>query len=330
MTSDLRAIASKLSGEEVGEVIFAADRSTQNESGDKVYMVATASRLLTLKHYGGDREKSLLRLENERNALELMNWYGISAVSQWLAGEENYALMSWPEGETITTPTTADIDELAVFLGTLHHISHKVQEEDMPALSDSCRSGALLVEHMERSVAALMPVATEYKPLMEFLSRRFMPLFAKRLMATKKSYPEFSAQLPHEQRTLIIADLSFNKSLRAVDGSLYFTTCEPFGWDDPARLISDIILQLDISDTNTAKKADYNKADYIKSLTAYAASIYGSDITRRLMALYPLFGMYKAIATLALFAEETTEDNEKIAALAKAEKFLAASEELKI
>ena len=50
------------------------------------------------------------------------------------------------------------------------------------------------------------------------------------------------AELPVEQRTLSPSDFGFHNALRRPDGRVVFLDLEYFGWDDPAKMISDFLL----------------------------------------------------------------------------------------
>lgn len=321
-TADLKAIASELAGTKVNEVVQAS-----NGGNSRVYMVATAERLYALKEYPTIENDPRDRLNTERHALELMHWNGIHSVPELIAAKAPYALMGWVDGFTIKEPKEADIDDAAVFLGTLHHISKKTHAEDMPMASEACLSGQNIIDQLERRVAALMPQTQENPALMSFLSQKFMPAFTKRFMAAKKGYSEFSNELPHAQRTLIAADFGFHNIMRALDGRLYFIDFEYFGWDDPVKLMCDFLLHPATPLSDAMKKNFYN----------YTLSIYGEEIAPRFAAYYPLFGLRWALILLNEFIPErwvarqnakgtANWEEVKTAQLAKAEAMLKMSE----
>jgi hypothetical protein len=55
-----------------------------------------------------------------------------------------------------------------------------------------------------------------------------------------------AALLPEAQRILSPSDIGFHNALRVSGGELVFIDFEYFGWDDPAKLISDFVLQPEV------------------------------------------------------------------------------------
>lgn len=324
--AELKSIASELAGVKASEVVQAS-----GGGNSRVYMVATPDRLYALKEYPTIENDTRNRLETERHALELMHWHGIHSVPELIAARAPYALMSWVDGFVIKEPKEADIDDAAVFLGTLQHISKKTHAEDMPLASEACLSGQIIVNQLEARVAALMPHTQENPALMKFLSQQFMPAFTKRFMASKKNYPGFAKELSQEERTLIAADFGFHNMMRTLDGKLYFIDFEYFGWDDPVKLMCDFLLHPATPLSPAMKKNFYN----------YSLSIYGPSIAPRFAAYFPLFGLRWMLILLNEFLPERWQarqsagntsnwDEVKTAQLVKAEAMLAMSEKFDI
>lgn len=322
--ANLKRVASELAGTKVSELVLASDNDDT-----AVYMVATAEKLYALKHYRGLENTARERLSTERHALELMHWHGIYSVPQWVVANPPYALMNWVDGFVIKEPKERDIDDAAVFLGTLHHISRKTPKDDMPLALDACLSGQMIVDQLEHRVAALMPFTQENPELIQFLSQKFMPVFTRRFMAAKKSYPAFSEMLPADERTLIAADFGFHNIMRTLDGKLYFIDFEYFGWDDPVKLMCDFLLH------PATKLSDAMR----KNFYGYMVSIYGEAIKQRFAAYFPLFALRWVLMLVDAFIpvagqEQTHRDSPagdwnkvKAAQLVKAETLLKTSEE---
>lgn len=286
---DLKTIASMLAGAPIHEVIPAS-----HGGNSRVYMAASADRFYALKLYPSLEHDKRDRLNTERLALDLMHWHGIHSVPYYMAAEAPYGLMSWVDGSVIKNPTASDIDDAAVFLGTLHHISKKTHAEDVPLASEACLSGQIIIDQIEKRTAALMPYCKENPALMDFLSKQFLPIFQKRLIAAKKAYADFSSPLPHEKQTLIAADFGFHNIMRAQDGRLYFIDFEYFGWDDPVKLMCDFLLHPATPLTPALKQQFYT----------HMIAIYGTDIESRFASYYPLFGLRWALILLNEFIPE--------------------------
>ena len=290
-TEQLKSIATRLASNPVHEVV-----RVSGGGNSRVYMAATADRLFALKEYPKIENDTRNRLETERHALELMHWHGIDAIPTWIAAEDNFALMTWIDGKVVKEPKAADIDDAAVFLGTIHHISKKTPAADMPLASEACLSGQMIVDQLEHRVANLMPYTKENPALMKFLSGTFMPTFTKRFMASKK-FVDFATPLPHEKQTLIAADFGFHNIMRSADGHLYFIDFEYFGWDDPVKLMCDFLLHPATPLSDAMKKTFYG----------HMLGIYGDDIKARFASYYPLFGLRWALIMLNEFIPERWE-----------------------
>jgi len=322
MNTDLKSIASELSHLTVTDVLPAS-----NGGNSRVYKVITPEKNFALKQYPSIESDPRDRLTTERHALELMHWHGIHSTPYWYSAQPPYVLMSWVEGNVIKAPKDQDIDDAAIFLGTLHHISKKTEEDDIPLASEACLSGQIIVDQLEARVAALMPFTKENPALMSFLSKTFLPTFTKRFMAAKKSQANFAQELPFSERTLIAADFGFHNIMRAPDNRLYFIDFEYFGWDDPVKLMSDFLLHPATPLTPAMRNKFYN----------HTLSIYGEHLAARFAAYYPLFGLRWALILLNEFIPERWQarasasgasnwDEVKTAQLAKAEAMLKISE----
>lgn len=318
---DLKSIASRLLGAPVSAVGHAA-----GGGNSRIYKVITPEKSYALKQYPSIVHDARDRLTTERHALELMHWHGIHSIPYWISTEPPYALMTWIDGEVIKQPREEYIEEAAVFLGTLHHISKKTHQEDMPLASEACLSGQVIVAQLEARVAALMPYTKENPALMSFLSKTFLPTFTKRFMAAKKE-PYFSQELPFAERTLIAADFGFHNMMMGADGRIYFIDFEYFGWDDPVKLMADFLLHPGTPLSDSMRANFYN----------FTLSIYGEQIAPRFTAYYPLFGLRWALILLNEFLPERWQarqsagntsnwDEVKTAQLAKAEAMLKMSE----
>jgi thiamine kinase-like enzyme len=66
----------------------------------------------------------------------------------------------------------------------------------------------------------------------------------------KSDGQSFSAELKPHERTLSPSDFGFHNALRRPTGQIVFVDFEYFGWDDPAKMISDFLLHpaMDLSD----------------------------------------------------------------------------------
>jgi len=109
-------------------------------------------------------------------------------------------------------------------------------------------------------------------------------------------------QLPRERQTLSPSDIGFHNALRGADGTLAFVDFEYFGWDDPAKLVSDVLWHPGHT------LAPHEALEF----RARAADIYSADpdFEVRLATLFPFFGLRWALIVLNEFLSSDRERRE--------------------
>jgi thiamine kinase-like enzyme len=144
--------------------------------------------------------------------------------------------------------------------------------------------------------------------------------------AAGKEGISFSSELKREERTLSPSDYGFHNSLKKDDGKIVFLDYEYFGWDDPAKLISDFLLHPAMGLSEGLKRRFVNGA--IKKFAK------DPKLGKRMEIVYPLFGIKWCLILLneflpehmgrRRFAKKGEIDNKKILIeqLAKSEEML--------
>ena len=85
------------------------------------------------------------------------------------------------------------------------------------------------------------------------------------------------------RRTLSPSDFGFHNALRQPGGGIIFLDFEYFGWDDPAKMISDFLLHPAMDFSPSAKKK------FASALFGYFPEWPG--LLGRVESVYPLFGL---------------------------------------
>ena len=119
-------------------------------------------------------------------------------------------------------------------------------------------------------------LGAEFAPLLEEVAR----WSAERLEASGMS---FNQELTQERRTLSPSDFGFHNALKQPDNRIIFLDFEYFGWDDPAKMISDFLLHPAMSLGPEANRK-------------FASAILGRftdwpGLSARVESVYPLFGL---------------------------------------
>ena len=93
----------------------------------------------------------------------------------------------------------------------------------------------------------------------------------------------FSQEILKRERTLSPSDFGFHNALRRSDGTIVFLDFEYFGWDDPAKTISDFLL-------HPAQNLDPSLKDHFlkKMLNSFSKSPF---LQERLSVFYPLYAL---------------------------------------
>jgi len=162
------------------------------------------------------------------------------AVSALLAHDEACRAIFFDhvKGEAVAGVDEGDLKHLAMFLveSNAPHILERARLHGVPMASES---GSCTSDHwkcaVDRLDALLGASRTDdvTSEMHDFLRSEVQPV----LGALKP--PDGSAVLP----CLSPSDFGFHNVLRRDDGSLCFLDFEHGGWDDPAKLVADFILQ---------------------------------------------------------------------------------------
>ncbi|MDI6642162.1 MAG: hypothetical protein QME68_07630, partial [Elusimicrobiota bacterium] len=86
--------------------------------------------------------------------------------------------------------------------------------------------------------------------LIKFLDGQFYVFFEKLSNQVKSEIEKYNIPINKEidisQRKLSPSDVGFHNILKDRSGKLYFLDFEYFGWDDPAKMVSDFLQQPDV------------------------------------------------------------------------------------
>jgi hypothetical protein len=162
------------------------------------------------------------------------------AVPALLAHDEacRAILFDYIKGEAVSAPEEGNIEELARFLveSNASHILERARQVGLPMASES---GICTSDHWRCAVDRLDALLGSARAddvtaeMHDFLRSEVQPA----LDALKPS--DGSAAGP----CLSPSDFGFHNVIRRDDGSLCFLDFEHAGWDDPAKLVADFILQ---------------------------------------------------------------------------------------
>jgi len=267
----------------------------------RIYRVCDGERPLALKQYPSRQDDPRDRLSTEVMALQLMERACIERVPRVVGVDRHngYALLSWIEGAPVSEVVEADIDAAIEFLAAVHAMRRGAEAATLPMAAEACLSGVEIERQIGSRLALLQRLRHE-EELIEFLGGSLEPEGERRLaqarIAAATTGLDFTVDLPQEWQTLVPADFGFHNSLRRSDGSLAFVDFEYFGWDDPVKLVADILLHPGWPLPQSQRLR----------FRAAAARLYGDDplFGARLQAYLPLFALRWVLILLNEFVPE--------------------------
>lgn len=196
---------------------------------NRIFRVDFPSGPVALKSYRVADGDSRDRLGQEWDGLSLISRHLPGVVPRPLAVDRaaGWAAYEWVDGEKIKARTAADIDAATVFLRRLQDLRADPAATGLAMASEACLSFGELSLQVERRLNRLTGIDA-LAPLLERICTTFDALKGQ------------GPVLPPEHRVLSPSDFGFHNALRRPDGRLVFLDFEYFGWDDPAKLASDI------------------------------------------------------------------------------------------
>jgi hypothetical protein len=294
----VEAVARRL----LGGAILSAERLGGGGNGRTYRVAASDGRFYALKQYYRGQRESRDRLAAEFEGLQFLWRHGIRDVPEPLACDaaSGFALYEFAEGQKLPAGALApgDVEAAADFLGRLKALTGQPGSQRIALAAEACFStdellgnlSARLDRHLRRRDAEEVDPA-----LAEFLGRRFLPVL-DRVAAWCVARAPQSGLLPQAWRTLSPSDFGFHNAVRRACGAWCFLDFEYFGWDDPAKMISDFLLHPAMA------LAEAQKRLFVCRLLRHFHDDAGLE--QRLARLYPLFGLKWCVILLNEFLPE--------------------------
>ena len=254
-----------------------------------VYCVVSKDQKWAVKsyppHVSGQRD----RLAAERAVYQFLNQHQIAAVPhlKTVSESDRLLVMDWIEGDIPADYQVEDVEQCIQFIRSIHQLNSLPKALALPLAAEACLSLNILVAQVQQRLKRLQDLPEKDADLTRFLETEFIPTFdqytqqARNGFLANKLDPE--AALPQSKRSLIPADFGFHNSIRDVNGKLYFFDFDYFGWDDPVKLLADILWHPKMHLTASQKQ------QFIDGL----ADVYHTDkaFLTRFYYTWPLFGL---------------------------------------
>jgi thiamine kinase-like enzyme len=215
------------------------------------------------------------------------------------------AVYEYIDGKKIASKevTDTDVDYAVQFLARLKELRNEKGSRDLPPASEACFSVQAIVSNIElrlNRLSGLPNARAPYSALHGFLTNDLVPSFDEITKWCKSSLNQpgmsFASELLYEERTLSPSDFGFHNALRRSDGPIVFLDFEYFGWDDPAKMISDFLLHPAMELHESLKRRFM-----VRILDHFADH---RHLAKRVEIVYPLFGLKWCLIFLNEFVPE--------------------------
>jgi hypothetical protein len=226
----LHAYAERLAGTALGD-----PQATFGGANNRLFRVAGADRVYALKYYAGDEAERAERCGHEYGTLRFLWAHGERRIAEPVGASivDGIAVYGWVDGTPVGTPSDDDVDDLATFAKDLHGLRTVPGADVLPLAREAVRSHVELNLQIAARLERFTEVAARH-PRLDALLREItaeLNLRTSEIDAT---------ELPRSAQTLSPSDFGFHNALRTRDG-LVILDFEYFGWDDPVKLVADVL-----------------------------------------------------------------------------------------
>lgn len=260
----------------------------QGGGNSVVYCIEAAGRKWAVKSYPPYAPGQRDRLAAEVMVYQFLNQHGIPSVPtlNTYSESERWLVMDWIEGEVPQHYGTSDIEQAVKFIQSISRLNTLPNAKKLPLAAEACLSLTILLDQIRQRFERLQAITDEHV-LQRFLSDEFEPVLVRCHDLAMAGYHEAGidpdSALPQEKRSLIPADFGFHNTIRDRSGKLYFFDFDYFGWDDPVKLLADVLWHPKM------QLSDQQKQTFIRGFSgAYA---HDAQFLSRFRYTWSLFGL---------------------------------------
>lgn len=267
-----------------------------------VFCVKANERKVALKFYPPFAPGKRDRLKAEVTVYQFLNENNVSSVPMLYAFDYEKRLLAieWIDGEVPASYQDSDVMQAVAFLRQVAGLTKLPASKMIDKAAEACLSLTTILNQIQARYERLVENCEDEPELIAFLKNKFLPTFTTKAELAKVGYqaakldPDCFLSIP--KRSLIPADFGFHNAIRDTSSSLYFFDFDYFGWDDPVKLLADILWHPRMTLTAAQKQ------EFINGI----ADIYAEDETfmPRFTATLPLFGLRWALILLNEFLPE--------------------------
>jgi thiamine kinase-like enzyme len=234
------------------------------------------------------------RLQTEFTALSFLWENGLRCIPQPIVADpgQGFAIYEYIEGHKLTPPkiSRTEIEQAVQFLVRLKSLKDQPGSPALSQASEACFSIQAIVSNVEQRFERLRDLDLDgesYQALRMFLTQEFLPAFEEVVawvqLNLQRVQVSFIALLPTSEKTLSPSDFGFHNALQRSDGQIVFLDFEYFGWDDPAKMITDFLLHPAVPPEESLKQ--HFTSAILSGFAEY------ENLAKRVELVYPLFGL---------------------------------------
>lgn len=234
------------------------------------------------------------RLGTEFSSLRFLEDCGLKNVPRAIIADlaNNCAVYEYIDGEKIISGdvTDGDIDQAVLFLSKLEGFKQYAAGKNINVASEACFSVHAIWENINKrcqDLAISVQQKEKYPDLHDYYQTQFKPAMKQveewcRRQCDKERL-DYETELEPVGRTLSPSDFGFHNALRKQGGELFFLDFEYFGWDDPAKMVVDILhhpgMSLSVS----------QKQQFVRGIIEHFRNY--PKLMERIEIVYPLYGL---------------------------------------
>ena len=271
-----------------------------------VYKVSCPDNIeYAAKTYFRDKLDTRNRLETEFGGLSFLWNNGFRNIPKSIISNQDLgiAIYEYVQGEPASSCQLdeADIQQAVKFLLDLKQAMGCDGAEKLPKASEACFSLDAILDNIKLRFERLQQIVpdTTNMAFQDFFRHKLSPTLDAIESWARKTADSYDIvaceQIPKESRTLSPSDFGFHNAIKRPDGQIVFLDFEYFGWDDPAKMISDFLLHPAMSLPHKFRR------QFVKNI------VQGLDddaLLNRAKTVYPLFGLKWCLILLNEFLPE--------------------------
>jgi len=209
-------------------------------ANSRVFVLDAPTGRIVAKRYPDRHRDRRNRCRTEALAAQWMHGHGLPVARPlWWDDRIGLATFECVDGAPFPSPDAALVDAMVAMTERLASLG-AAAPPDFGSASEACLSLDDLVGQVQSRIDAA--ARSSWTPLAELATGRLQRELNEAAPAARSAWPAPPHQpLPRAERVLSPSDFGSHNAIRTPRGDV-FLDFEYFGWDDPAKLVGDVLL----------------------------------------------------------------------------------------